>query len=186
MPSNRESSRQQSAKAAFCGLMVALSIVIMLAGGIIPIATYAAPMISAVLLLPILFEYGRKIAFTAYAAVSLISLFLGLDKEAAFFYLFIGYYPIVKFQLDRIPNRFIRIALKLLIFNGSYVLMYSFLGFILHMDAVVAEFGEMGTAMFIFFAILLNVCMFLYDRLLYPLSMIYFNRIRPRLRLGAP
>ena len=65
MPSNRESSRQQSAKAAFCGLMVALSIVIMLAGGIIPIATYAAPMISAVLLLPILFEYGRKIAFTA-------------------------------------------------------------------------------------------------------------------------
>ena len=104
MPSNRESSRQQSAKAAFCGLMVALSIVIMLAGGIIPIATYAAPMISAVLLLPILFEYGRKIAFTAYAAVSLISLFLGLDKEAAFFYLFIGYYPIVKFQLDRIPN----------------------------------------------------------------------------------
>ena len=64
--------------------------------------------------------------------------------------------------------------------------MYSFLGFILHMDAVVAEFGEMGTAMFIFFAILLNVCMFLYDRLLYPLSMIYFNRIRPRLRLGAP
>ncbi|MBQ9009361.1 MAG: hypothetical protein IJ088_08540 [Clostridia bacterium] len=186
MPSNRETSRQQSTKAAFCGLMVALSIVIMLAGGIIPIATYAAPMVSAVLLLPILFEYGRKMAFTAYAAVSLISLFLGLDKEAAFFYLFIGYYPIIKFQLDRIPNKLLRVGLKLLIFNGSYVLMYAFLGFVLHMDAVVAEFGEMGTAMFIGFAVLLNVCMFLYDRLLYPLSMIYYNRLRPRLRLGSP
>ena len=186
MPSNRETSRQQSTKAAFCGLMVALSIVIMLAGGIIPIATYAAPMVSAVLLLPILFEYGRKMAFTAYAAVSLISLFLGLDKEAAFFYLFIGYYPIIKFQLDRIPNKLLRVGLKLLIFNGSSVLMYAFLGFVLHMDAVVAEFGEMGTAMFIGFAVLLNVCMFLYDRLLYPLSMIYYNRLRPRLRLGSP
>ncbi|MBQ7487875.1 MAG: hypothetical protein IJT77_10325 [Clostridia bacterium] len=185
MSSNRTSSRYQSTKAAFCGLMVALSIVLMLAGGIIPIATYAVPMFSALLLLPIFFEYKAKMAWTAYAAVSLISLFLGLDKEAAFFYIFIGYYPIIKFRLDRIANKPLRIGLKLLIFNGSYVLMYAFLGFVLHMDAVVAEFGEMGTAMFIGFAVLLNVCMFLYDRLLYPISLLYFNKLRPKLKLPS-
>ena len=185
MSSNRTTSRASSSKAAFCGLMVALSIVLMLAGGIIPIATYAVPMFSALLLLPILFEYGRKMAWTAYLAVSLISLFLGLDKEAAFFYIFIGYYPIVKFQLDRIKHKPLRIFIKLLLFNGSYVLMYAFLGFVLHMDAAVAEFGEMGTAMFIGFAVLLNLCMFLYDRLLYPISIIYYNKLRPKLKLPS-
>ena len=90
MSSNRSRSRKESSKIAFCGLMVALSVVLMLTGGLIPIATYCAPMAAGLLLLPILLEYGKKASWTAYAAVSLISLLLGADKEAAFFYLFLG------------------------------------------------------------------------------------------------
>ncbi|MBR1709078.1 MAG: hypothetical protein IJ719_09655 [Clostridia bacterium] len=180
---NRRDSRTASTKAALCGLMVALSAVLMIAGTLIPVGAYAVPLFSAVLLIPILFEYGQKAAFLAYLAVSLLSLFLGMDKEASFFYIFIGYYPIIKFRIDRIHNRWVRFLIKLLIFNGSYILMYSFLGFILHMDAVIAEFGEMGNAMLVFFAILLNISLFLYDRLLYPLSILYLSRIRPRLKL---
>ena len=96
MANNRSRSRRQSSKIAFCGLMVALSVALMLTGGLIPIATYCAPMASAILLRPILLEFGKKAAWTAYAAVSLITLMLGIDKEAAFFYLFLGYYPILK------------------------------------------------------------------------------------------
>lgn len=88
MSTNRSRSRKESGKIAFCGLMVALSVVLMLSGGLIPIATYCAPMAGGLLLLPILLEYGKKPAWTAYAATSLITLLLGADKEAAFFYLF--------------------------------------------------------------------------------------------------
>ena len=54
MANNRARSRQSSARIAFCGMMSALSIVFMLSGGLIPIATYCSPMISGVLLLPVL------------------------------------------------------------------------------------------------------------------------------------
>lgn len=40
---NRSASRKQSGKIAFCGMMVALSVALMLTGGLIPIATYCAP-----------------------------------------------------------------------------------------------------------------------------------------------
>ena len=42
---NRSGSRKQSSKVAFCGMMVALSVALMLTGGLVPIATYCAPML---------------------------------------------------------------------------------------------------------------------------------------------
>lgn len=182
MANNRSQSRQQSSKMAFCGLLTGLSVVIMLTGGLIPIATYCTPMISGALLLPILLEYGKKTAWTSFAAVSLITLFLGIDKEAAFFYLFLGYYPIAKWDIDRIRRRPLRIAVKLLVFNGAIAAMYAALGFLLHMDAIVQEFTQMGSALLVCFAILLNFCLLLYDRLLIPLTLLYVNRLRPRLK----
>ena len=74
MSSNRSRSREQSGKIAFCGLMSALSVVLMLTGGFIPVATYCAPMAGGLLLLPIMLEYGKKAAWTSYIAVALISL----------------------------------------------------------------------------------------------------------------
>ncbi|MGN1367336.1 MAG: hypothetical protein ACI4WX_00570, partial [Aristaeellaceae bacterium] len=175
-------SRRQSGKIAFCGLMVALSVALMLAGGIIPIATYCAPMAAAILLLPILLEYGRKTAWTAYAAVSLIVLMLGFDKEAAFFYVFLGYYPILKWDIDRMKNKRLHLPCKLLVFNGAIVLMYVMLGLLMNMTAIIEEFTQMGTVLLIVFMLTLNVCLLLYDRLLFPMVYLYANKIKPRLK----
>lgn len=182
MSDNRRKSREQSGKIAFCGLMVALSVTLMLSGGMIPVATYCAPMACGVLLLPILIEYGKKSAWIAFAAVSFITLLLGVDKEAAFFYLFLGYYPILKWSIDRIKKRPLRLLIKLLVFNGSVLLMYAVLGLLLNMDALLAEFTQMGTLLLVIFLLMLNVCLFLYDRLLFPLLYLYVQRIQPRLK----
>ena len=152
---NRSGSRKQSGKVAFCGMMVALSVALMLTGGLVPIATYCAPMLGGILLLPIMLEYGRKTAWTAYIATSLIVLTLGVDKEAAFFYLFLGYYPIIKWNIEKIGRKPLRLALKLVVFNAAIFLMYAILGFVLHMDAVVAEFTEMGAWLLFLFAVLM-------------------------------
>ena len=182
MSSNRGQSRKESRKIAFCGLMVALSVTLMLTGGLIPIATYCAPMASGILLLPIMLEYGKKSAWTSYVAVSLITLLLGADKEAAFFYLFLGYYPLLKWEIERIIKPKLRLPCKLLVFNLSIVVMYLILGFLLNMQALVQEFSQMGAMLLIAFLLMLNVCLLLYDRLLFPLIFLYVNKIKPRFR----
>ena len=181
MANNRARSRQSSARIAFCGMMSALSIVFMLSGGLIPIATYCSPMISGVLLLPVLIEYGKKAAWTSYACVALLSLFMGTDKEAAFFFLFLGNYPILKWEFDRIKHKGARFLAKLLYFNAAVIVMYLILGFVFNMDALIQEFAQMGTLLLIVFLAMLNACLFLYDRLLFPLVFLYVNKLRPRL-----
>lgn len=69
-----------------------------------------------------------------------------------------------------------RVILKLLLFNGAVVAMYAVLGFVLHMDAVVEEFTEMGMWMLAAFIILLDICLFMYDRLLVPMTVLYANK----------
>lgn len=182
MANNRARSRLQSMKTAFCGMMVALSVVLMLAGGMIPIATYCVPMACGLLLLPVLLEYGKKAAWTVFAAVSVIALILGIDKEAAFFYLFLGYYPLVKWDIDRIRSKPVRLAAKLLLFNASLLVMYAVLGLVLNMDAVVAEFTQMGAALLAAFGVTLNLCLLLFDRLLTPMVCLYVYKLRPRLK----
>lgn len=182
MSSNRLNSRRQSSKIAFCGLMTALSVVLLLSGGLIPVATYCAPMLSGLLLLPVLLEYGKKSAWTTYAAVALITLLLGADKEAAFFYMFLGYYPILKWELEKIKSKPMKFLVKLIIFNLAVVTMYMVLGFLLNMHALIEEFSEMGTVLTIVFLAMLNCCLFLYDRLLVPMIFLYAKKVAPRLR----
>lgn len=179
--SKRAQSRYQSGRMAFCGLMVGLSAALMLAGGWIPIATYCAPLYGGILLLPVLIEHGKKSAWTAFAAAALLSLFLCGDKEAAFFYLFIGYYPIVKSRFDSIRRRPVRIAAKLVFFNVSLVGMYALLSALLGLE-VLRDFEEMGAVLLAFFAVAMNACMLLYDRLLVSMSLLYVRRLRPKFR----
>lgn len=180
--SRRENSRYQSSRIAFCGLMAALSVVLMLSGGLIPIATYCVPMMAGILLLPIMVEYGKKSAWTTFAAVSLVVLLLGIDKEAAAFYLFFGCYPLIKCEIDQIRNKLFRFLIKLFVFNTALLAMYALLGLVLNMDALVQEFLVMGPWLLLLFILFFNLCLFLFDRLLVPLIILYVHKIRPRLR----
>ena len=182
MANNRGTSRQKSSMIAFCGMMVALATVMMFTGGLIPVLTYCAPMIAGVILLPVLLECGKKAAWTAYAAVALITLFVGIDKEAAFFFLFLGYYPVVKWDIDRLRHKPLRVLIKLLVFNVSVALMYVLLGLLLNMNALIEEFTQMGAVLLAAFVVILNACMLLYDRLLAPMVYLYVNKIAPKLR----
>ena len=60
--------------------------------------------------------------------------------------------------------------------------MYAVLGFVLGMDAVIAEFREMGALLLVAFVVLFNFSMLVYDRMLAPMAVLYARRIRPKLR----
>ena len=181
MPSNRKSARRQSLTVAFCGMAAGLSVVFMLLGGVIPIATYAVPMLCGLMLLPILIEFGKTAAWATFFAVAALALLLGFDKEAAFFYLFIGYYPIVKWPMDKIKPKWLRIICKLALFTGAMVIMYAMLFLLFPMGAYLEEFKEMGVIMTVGFLVLYDLCMLLFDRLLMGAVMLYANKIKPKM-----
>lgn len=160
--------RQNDAKSiAIGGMMAAVAIVIMCLGGIIPIATYVCPMLGAILLAIVVRLCGKRIGWAWYAAVALLSLLLGPDKEAAIVFVFLGYYPIVKGWVDR---RKLPFLWKLLIFNTAIALMYALMIYLFRLEQVVQEFQGLGIVLTVITLVLGNAALFMLDLVLGRLS----------------
>lgn len=155
--------RKKTKDVALGGIMAALAVVIMCMGGLIPIATFVCPMLCMVLLVFVFRSCGRRIAWAWYGAVSILSVLLGPDKEAAAVFLFLGYYSIIKPRLDRLRLKWLW---KLLLFNGAILLMYWLLMGVFGMTQLSAEFEELGTVLTAVMLLLGNVIFFLLDHLL--------------------
>ena len=155
---------------ALSGVLAALAIVIMCLGGLIPLATYICPMLCALICFFVLRLCGRRIAWAWYAAVSLLCVLIGPDKEAALVFLFLGYYPIVKQWLD---TKTLSLLWKALLFNGSVALIYLLQIFFLGIAFSVAEFGGIGLLWLLLLLLLGNTTFFLLDRLLNMLTRKY-------------
>lgn len=127
-------------KVAICGVMGALSIVVMLLGGIFPLATFCAPAIAGILIMPIVIEYGGKSGILLYISISLLSVFIAADKEMAFIFIFfLGYYPLLKTVLEKIKPAILKLFIKLIIFNAAICSMYALLMVIFPVDAVMQQ-----------------------------------------------
>lgn len=143
--------------------MAALALVVMCLGGMIPLATYVCPMFCAVLLMVVLKLTGKRVAWAWYGAVSVLSMLLGPDKEAAAVFVFLGYYPILKPWLDK---RKLAILWKLVLFNTAILAMYAVLIHVFGLAEVAAEFEELGTVMTAVTLALGNATLFMMDALL--------------------
>ena len=84
-------------------------------------------------------------------------------KEAAFLFLFLGWYPIAKPRLEKLP---LAILWKLLAFNAAVLLMYRLLIGFLGMDALEKEFAEMGLGLLLLTLLLGNITFALLDKVL--------------------
>lgn len=175
---------KKSRRMALCGMMAALAVAVMLMGGVIPLATFCCPVFASLALLPILVESGRKWTLMTYAAVAALSLMLCPDKEAALLFAFLGYYPALKPSLDGIRKKPLRIAAKLGVFNLAAGSMLLLAAFVLNMQAIVSEYAAMGVIGGIVFALLANVTMLMYDRMLVIMVAVYLRKLRPMLMGG--
>lgn len=148
---------------ALGGVLAALAVVIMSFGGLIPVATYVCPMMCAILLAVVVKNCGNRIAWAWYGAVSILGLLLGPDKEAAAVFLFIGFYPILKPKMDRLPVRWLW---KALLFNLSILSMYWILMNLIGMEQLAGDFAEFGRIGLTVMLIMGNVIFFMLDKLL--------------------
>lgn len=148
---------------ALGGVLAALGICIMCLGSFIGIATYTAPVFCVIFLQVVQNAGGRRLALAWYGAVAVLALLLVMDREAAWLFVLLGYYPILKPWLDKRKAPFLW---KGLLFNGSILVLYWLLRRILGLDGL----GQDPEQMTIFFLVLLmilgNITFFLLDMLL--------------------
>ena len=165
---------------AYCGMAAALCVALMLLGTIIPIAMFIAPAVASFLIATVCMECGITMAWTAYAAVSLLGLLFVPDKEIALiFTVLLGYYPLVKPKFDRIRPRALQLVCKLLLCNAAVLAMYGLL--LVPAGSISQELKT--TALVVSLATLAmgNVAFLLYDRALHNLLQVYQLVWRPKL-----
>ncbi|MBQ6840180.1 MAG: hypothetical protein IJO45_05765 [Oscillospiraceae bacterium] len=148
---------------ALGGMLAAAALVIMCMGGMIPLATYVCPMLCILVQYTVFRLCGKRIAWTWYAAVTLLSLLMGPDKEAVAVFLLLGYYPMLKPVFEKWPVAWLW---KLLLFNSAVVLLYTFLLRLFGLENVTDEFVGFGLAGLIALLLLGNVTFLLLDKLL--------------------
>ena len=157
--------RNQSARhIAFGGMFAAVAMVIMNLGSLIPVATFVCPVLCMLILAFVTKMCGRRIGWAWYGAVTILSVLMAPDKEAAAVFAFLGYYPILKPYLDEKKGG---VVMKLLLFNAAILLMYAVLIYLFGMADIAGEYRELGTVMTAFMLILGNVTFLLLDRVLY-------------------
>ena len=149
------------------GMLAAVAVVIMCLGGFIPVATYICPMLCCLTQFIVYRFCGKRIAWSWYAVVSILTLLLCPDKEAALVFLALGYYPLIKPMIDRSK---LRAVLKVLFFNASILIAYGILIYLMGMEEIAAENMEFGLIGLVVILLLGNVTFFLLDRFLVILS----------------
>lgn len=165
-------THRQSRKTALCGMMTALSVVILCLGGLIPLATFACPMLAMMCLIPAACEYGQGTPLLLYGAAAILSLLLCPDKEIALLYAFLGWYPAVRTKLDRIPKT-VRWLAKCGLFSAAILVMYALILHLFRLEAVAEEFAGYSAAMAAALLALGNVTFLVFDQALARITTLY-------------
>ncbi len=172
--------RQKSYSIAEGGIIAALAVVLMLFT-FFPFATYALPALAGLLMVVIVIDFNLKWAFSVYVVVSVLSLLMTPDREAAIMFIaFFGYYPILKSVFEKLSSRILEWILKFSVFNvavvGAYYVIINFLG----MPDIMGEINELGKYGLWIFLGLANVTFLVYDIAITKLITLYLKWFRPK------
>ena len=167
-----KASMTKTKQIALGGVLAALAVVLLTLGGVIPVGTYIAPMLASLPLVVLLAELPMPLCLGWYAVVAILGVLLCPDKETAFVFVFLGWYPILKPALDWLP-RLLRLLAKLLLFNLTVAALYTLLILVFRLEALVQEARETGLPLLIVLLVLGNVTFLFYDLLLKRLSVLY-------------
>ncbi len=176
---------KSTARMALCGVFSASALATLLLT-VFPFATYALPALAGVFFIPLVIECGKRWAFGAYAAVTLLAFIMVPDVEAKMlFAAFFGYYPILKALLERLSNRAVEWGAKLLVFNTAAVGTYALLSRIGLVALNEFRLDGLSSSLAICLALFLlagNLVFVLYDIGMTRFLPLYFMRLQPILR----
>ena len=156
---------------ALCGMMTALSIVLMSITTFVPVLMYVLPIITGMVVMMVADVSNKKWGAGVYFATSLLSLLLITDKEAALTYtLFFGYYPLIRGSILKLPKS-LSWLIRILLFNCSAVLIGLAGVYVLGLSA--EEYNEFGKATVPILLGLANAVFLMYDSIFTRWSIIF-------------
>lgn len=170
--------RSKTSRIALCGVIAALSVVVLFLTGIIPVATIALPAVAGCFLIAVVAETNVRYGMAVYAVVSLLSIFIVPDREATLMYIvFFGYYPALYGLLSRIRNRALCWAAKLFVFNAAMIAEGA--AAVLLLSIPLEEMMPYGWISIPVMLVLFNLVFVLYDRSMNGLIVMYIRRVHP-------
>lgn len=172
-----------SYRVALGGIVAALCILTMFLAGILPALYIVLPMAAGILMMIMVAEVNVKWAVLTYCAVGILSMIVTFDKEAALlFVLFFGHYPILRFYIQKIRLKILRLAVKFLIFSICIILFFYVTVYLFGLDQMLNEmngFGKYGAWIIL---LVMNLIFVLYDYNLDLCYKVYRRRIMPKFR----
>lgn len=172
--------KQKTHELALCGVFCALAVALLWMSGVLPLSTFIWPLLASLTLLPVREQCRKSYAWSCFAASALLGLLLCADKEAAFLFFFLGYYPLVKSRFDSFRPCALRFCAKLALCVVTMGAMYTLLLFVFALPSLVQEFS--ATAPWLLWATAATglFLFFIYDLLLDRLEALYRARRRKR------
>lgn len=171
-----------SYKVALGGVISSLCLLSMFLTSVAPFLYLTLPMIAGALITIIVVEVNMSWAFLTYIAVSLLSVFVTPNKEAAIiFILFFGHYPILKQKIEKISIKLIKLALKFLIFNVCIVIDYQITLRLLGIDDFADDFAMFGKFGIYILWFLSNIIFIIYDNALSGCIEMYIRYLKPKI-----
>ena len=167
---------KKTKRLAFCAIMGALGVVILLLGSLLDIFDLCAVLISALLIFIVREELGGGSAMSTYGVCAIISVLLLPSKKVAIEYVIFGFYPVLRAVLEKLP-KVVCIALKAVYMLLSTALTVFTVRFFFTVGEVNAVYIEVITA------VLGLVCLILCDVVFKRFSRHYRDRIRKMLRI---
>ena len=144
------------------GVVAALSLVLMFLSSVIPFGTFAFPTIAGILLILLVINLGYGYAAAVYFVTAVLSFLLVTDKEAVLYYAaFLGFYPIVKSLIERIPSKVVQYIVKIALFNVCIIAAF-YIGLTV-LSIPKESFTLFGVYLPWLFLIIGNVFFILYD-----------------------
>lgn len=170
-----------SYRVALGGIVSALCLVTMFLAGIMPALYLVLPMVAGVLMLIIAEEVSKGWAFLTYLAVSILSMLITFDKEAALiFALFFGHYPILRYYIEKIGKKPVKAIVKLVIFNICVLCFFYITVYLFGLEQMLEEFDEFGKYGGLIMLGFANVVFVLYDYNLALCHVMYRKKLKPK------
>ena len=174
--------RSLSYRIALGGTLASMCLLCQFITGVFPVFYIVMPMICGVLVTVMAEETGRKWAFLMYLAVGTLSLFITPNKDAALiFIMFFGHYPLVRPVLSGMKVKPLGFALKVLFFNMCIILYFFLTVYILGMEELIEEMGELGKYGAVILLGTANTMFLSYDYLMDIATDLYRKKLHPKI-----
>lgn len=172
-----------SYRVALGGIVSALCLVTMFLSGIMPALYLVLPMIAGVLMMIIAIEVNTRWAMLTYLAVSILSMFITFDKEAALIFIMLfGHYPILRFYIQKIELKPIRLIIKLIVFNACIISYFYITVYMFGLTQMLDEMNDYGKYGAVILLTIVNLILIMYDYNLELCYILYRKKIMPKFK----